>query len=317
MPDILITDSEYADTAIESSHAAAAGLTLERADCRTADDVVAAAGDAVALLVQYAPITAEVLDRCPSVRVICRYGTGYDNVDVGAATARGVWIANVPQYGTDEVAIHTLALLLACVRGFPRYEAARRTGGWPAPAVVAVHPRQLVLGVVGAGRIGRRVVELAAPLFGEVVWFDPVVAAEVDGARRVGSLVELLESSNALTLHVPLTSSTRHLIGRDELARLRSPRFVVNAARGALIEEAALIAALEAGELEAVGLDVHEHEPAEPDGILATSPRVVLTPHAAWASEDALEDVRRRTVENAIAAIVEGRPRTPVNEVTP
>lgn len=317
MPDILITDSEYGDASVETPLAVAAGLTVERAECRTADQVVAAAGDARALVVQYAPITDDVLERLPLVRVVSRYGTGFDNVDVEAATARGVWVANVPQYGTDEVAIHTLALLLACVRGFPRYDAARRSGQWPAPAVVGVHPRHLALGVVGAGRIGRRVIELAAPVFGEVVWFDPVVdsGVAIADARRASSLEELLAASNALTLHLPLTPGTRHLIGREELARLRTPRFVVNAARGALISEDALLAALEAGEVEAAGLDVHEFEPADPHGALASSPRVLLTPHAAWASEDALVDVRRRAMETAIAALRDGRPATPVNEV--
>lgn len=313
--DVLITDAEYVDTGLEAALLAESGLTVRRAACRTADEVVAEAQGTRALMVQYAPITTEVLAALPGVRVVSRYGTGYDNIDVSAATDAGVWVANVPAYGTDEVPVHTLTLMLGCARGLPYYEHGRRHGRWPVPAVLAPHPRQLAVGVLGAGRIGRRVIELALPFFGEVRWCDPFLQESIEGAVRADSLDELLAASHLLTIHLPLDESTRHLVTRRELGLLREPRILVNAARGAIVEEASLVAALEAGELFAAGLDVIEHEPADVAGPLLASERVLTTPHAAWASQQASEDVRRATAANVVAYFRDGRPATPVNEV--
>lgn len=313
MIDVCITDAEYPDTTVEEQVFTQAGLSFERYYCRTPEDVIEAGRGARALLVQYAPISSAVFDGLPGVGIVSRYGTGFDNVDVHSATDHGVWVSNVPVYGTDEVAIHTLTLMLAALRGLSYYEAARRSGSWPPPAELGEQPRDLSVGVLGAGRIGKRVIELCLPIFGRVVWTDPYTTADVPGAERVDDLPSLLEASNILTVHLPLDVSTTHLIGYDELRALREPRMLVNASRGAIVSSIGLERALEDQTLWAAGLDVLESEPG-PDAPILLSDRVLLTPHAAWASRPALIDVRRHAAENIAEFFTNGRPSTPVNE---
>lgn len=314
MIDVCITDAEYADLEVEASVFDRAGLTWKKFDCRSAEEVASVAGEASALLVQYAPIDESVMRRLPNLKVISRYGTGYDNIDVDAATRASVWVANVPVYGGDEVPIHTLTLMLACVRGLTYYEGARREGTWPPAVVIPPAPSDLSLGIVGLGRIGRRVAELASALFGEVRWFDPTVERGVEGTERVDSLEALLRSSNVLTLHVPLTEATRGLVGANEMRQLVPPRVLVNTSRAGVVDQEALIAGLRDETIWAAGLDVFEPEVGDWQGALA-SERLLVTPHAAWASLASLEDVRRRAAENIVAALTHGRPITPVNEV--
>lgn len=317
MTDVAITDAEYADVAVEAEVFEAAGLSWQRFDCRTESDVITAAEavDARALLVQYAPITDPVLAALPALRVVSRYGTGYDNVDIEAATRHGVWVSNVPVYGTDEVAIHCYTLMLACVRGLSYYDAARRRGEWPISAVILPHPDELSVGVIGAGRIGRRVIELATATFGSVGWYDPYPTTDLPGAIRYDTVDELLKGSNIVSVHLPLTRETVGTLGYREMSLLREPRILINGARGAIVDEPGLTRAIEDGTLFAAGLDVLANEPADPRGALLQSERVIASPHAAWASEAALVDVRRRAALNIVAALEAGRPNTPVNEV--
>ena len=313
MTDVCITDSEYADFAVEAETLGTAGLTVDRAQARTKDEVVALAASSHALLVQYATIDGEVMDALPHLRIISRYGTGYDNVDIDAATARGIWVANVPVYGTDEVAIHAFTLMLASLRGLGHYEGARRRGAWPPPAQLQPHPSTLAVGVLGAGRIGSRVIELAAPVFGTVVWYDPFVTDEIPGAERASSVDDLLERSNVLTVHLPLNTETRHTIDYRELTLLREPRILVNASRGAIVSDEGLRRALDDQTLWAAGLDVLEHEPASAWAL--ESDRLLLSPHAGWASLPAVLDVRSRAAKNIVDFVTTGRPTTPVNSV--
>jgi D-3-phosphoglycerate dehydrogenase len=310
---VCITDSEYADYEIENAVLSPAGIKVERFQSVDEADVVAAAAGATAILVQYASITAGVLDQLPDLKMISRFGTGFDNVDVEAATERGIWVANVPVYGTDEVAVHTFALMLGALRGLPYYEGARRRGDWPPPAQLPEQPADLVLGVLGAGRIGRRVIELAAPLFGKVYWYDPFVAASIPGAERVGTVDALLERSNVLTVHLPLADDTRHTITHRELRLLREPRILVNASRGAIVSDEGLERAIADGTLWAAGLDMLETDPVPAWAL--ESDRILLSPHAGWASRPALEDVRRRAAQNVVDFFLEGRPTTPVNRL--
>lgn len=317
MIDVVITDAEYADTSVEAEVFEAAGLSYQRFDCRTESDVIAAgaATDARALLVQYAPITEAVLGGLPRLQIVSRYGTGYDNVDVDAAAQRGVWVSNVPIYGTDEVAIHCYTLMLACCRGLSYYDAARRRGEWPIPAVIIPHPRDLSVGVIGAGRIGRRVIDLAASTFGSVGWYDPFPTTDMPGSIRYGSVDELLEASNIVSVHLPLTRETAGTLGYREIALLREPRMLINGARGAIVDEPGLTKAIADATLFAAGLDVVANELADARGTLLQSERVIASPHAAWASEAALVDVRRRAALNIVAALQAGSPHSPVNEV--
>jgi D-3-phosphoglycerate dehydrogenase len=194
---VVVTDAEYPSLDIESDVLSAAGHELVRARCRTAEEVITAARGADAVLVQYAPITADVLAALPQLRLVSRYGVGVDGVDLDAARARGVWVCNVPDYGTVEVALHAVAMLLALLRNLAGHDREVRAGRWDYHLGGELHhPSELVLGVVGLGRIGRLTMDRAAPWFGGCVGYDPHVPDEVwPGDVERASLEDVFERS--------------------------------------------------------------------------------------------------------------------------
>ena len=237
-------------------------------------------------------ITAEVLDAAANLRVIGRPGVGVDNVDLDAATRRGVVVMNSPGGNLVSTAELTLALLLAVARNIPQADAAMKAGKWERQAFAGVELQGKRIGVIGLGRIGREVAARCRKLGMEVVGFDPFVSqavAETLGVRLL-SLDEVLRGSDFLTLHTTLTSESRHLLGKEALAKVKPGVRIVNAARGELIDEAALLQALESGRVAAAALDVHAHEPPT-DWTLARHPRVVATPHVGAATAEAQERV--------------------------
>jgi D-3-phosphoglycerate dehydrogenase len=295
-----------------------AGFRVVRLETRDADEIVAAAQDADALLVGYAPVTAEMIARMPRLRIIALLSMGFDNVDVPAATNAGVWVANILGAATDEVAAHALGLALAA-RSVDRAAQSVRAGGWrfdEAPKVTT----ECTVGVLGLGRIGRRFAEFAAPMFGEVLGTDPMLPDDDDtrrmleatGIRRVG-FDELLASSDVLSLHVPLTDKTAHLVDAELLAALPAGAVLVNVSRGGLIDEDALLDALDAGRLAGAGLDVLTTEPAASDHPFRTHPRVVLTPHVAYLSTRTSRTYATKQAQNVVACFADGAPHTPVN----
>jgi D-3-phosphoglycerate dehydrogenase len=239
------------------------------------------------------------LERLDGCRAVVRYGVGLDNVDVDAAQELGIAVGNVPEYGHEEISNHAIALLLALARKLPAFDAAVRSGGTDIPAPQSV--RRLshsTLGLVGLGRIGRRVAEKARAFGLTVVAHDPY--ARADAGVELLELNELLERADVLSLHVPLTPETRHMIGARELALLRPGAFVINIGRGGLLDEDALVEALRSGHVAGAALDVTEIEPLPADSPLLDVPNVILTPHVAWVSDVALEDLKRLTAEAAL-----------------
>lgn len=237
-------------------------------------------------------VTAEVLDAAESLRIIGRPGVGVDNVDLEAATRRGVVVMNSPAGNIASTAELTLALLLAVARHVPQADAAMKAGRWDRKAFAGVELHGKRIGVVGLGRIGREVAARCRALGMEVVAYDPFVApalAEELGIPLLG-FEQVIQGSDFLTLHTTLTKETRHLLGRDALAKVKPGIRVVNAARGELIDEEALLAALESGRVAGAGLDVHSQEPPV-DWRLAKHPRVVATPHVGAATAEAQERV--------------------------
>ncbi|WP_166845392.1 C-terminal binding protein [Isoptericola sp. BMS4] len=306
---VVITDCDLPSTACEDT-VAAAGLRAVRAAARTEEEVVEAvraAGGAQALVVQWAPVTERVLDAVAGpdgVRVVSRMGIGYDMVDVAAATRRGVAVANTPTYCVEEVASHTLAMVLGLGRGLSGYDRGVRAGGWAPTAArpPAVRPSATTVGVVGYGRIGSEVARGLAALGFRVLVHDPLVpAAAVEAAgHRPATLEELLRTADVITLHAPLTDDTRHLLDRDTLAVTKSGVRVVNTCRGPLVDEEALADAIEAGHVGGAALDVFATEPLPADSRLRTLDAVVLTPHAAWFSPQAMADLPVHTARNAV-----------------
>jgi D-3-phosphoglycerate dehydrogenase len=307
---VLVTDADYGALDLEAEVLRAAGHELLTARCRTAGEVIAAAQDVDAVLVQYAPITAEVLDALPRLRLVSRYGVGVDVVDTDAARARGVWVCNVPDYGTTEVALHAVAMLLALLRNLAEHDRQVHAGRWDHRLGGRLpRPGGLTLGVVGLGRIGRTTMAGAAPWFGGVVGSDPYLPDDAwpAGVERLG-LQELFARSNAVTLHLPLTAETRGLVGADLLGRMPTGSYLVNTARGGLVDPDAVLRALQDGRLAGVGFDVLPQEPPAADHPLLTHPRALLSPHVAWYSEEAETELRRKAALNVVSWAATGRP---------
>jgi D-3-phosphoglycerate dehydrogenase / 2-oxoglutarate reductase len=312
---VVITDCDHDSVDPERAVLDGHDVALRVLQCRTPEEVADQAGDADVLINQYVPITAEVLDALPRCRLVVRYGVGVDNVDVEAATAGGVWVANVPDYGRDEVADHTLALALAVLRGVVVLDRSVREGRWDLEAARPLRRlATLTYGVVGCGAIGSAVAGRAAGLGMAVLGYDVEGVASGPPIQRV-PLEELLANADLVSLHAALTPDSHHLIDAGALARMRPSAFLVNTARGGLVDAAALLAALDAGALAGAALDVLEGEPPDELGWrLARHPRVVATPHAAWYSEEAFHTLKTEVAREALRVLEGGRPRSPVNQ---
>jgi D-3-phosphoglycerate dehydrogenase len=313
---VVVTDNDHGTMAPEAQVLDGAGVTWRLEQCRTAAEVAERARDAAVLVNQYAPITAEVLDALPDLRLVVRYGVGVDNVDVAAAAQRGVWVANVPDYGTQEVADHAVALALTLLRGIPALSASVRGGEWEYRVARPLRRlSELRFGVIGCGAIGSVAGQRAAAFGMDVVGVD------VDENRpRPGSVIrpvgldELVTTSDVVSLHLGLTERTHHLVDEAFLRRTKQGVVLVNTARGGLVDSAALLAALEDGRVAGAGLDVLETEP--PDAVgrrLAEHPRVVLTPHAAWYSEESFVALKTEVAREALRVLGGEPPRSPVN----
>jgi D-3-phosphoglycerate dehydrogenase len=231
---------------------------------------------------------------------VARYGVGLDNIDVDAASNLGIVVSNVPDYCIDEVSDHALALMLALRRRLVEFAAQTRGGGWNNQEFGTPHRmRGQTLGLVGYGRIARLVAKKAAAFGMSVTAYTPRLGVDdADEVRPAGSLEDLLRQSDIVSLHAPLTPSTRHMIGSSELAQMRPEAILVNTARGALVDEEALYSALVNGALGGAGLDVMDEEPPPPDHPLRRAPRVLMTPHAAFYSTESVHDLQEKAATN-------------------
>jgi D-3-phosphoglycerate dehydrogenase / 2-oxoglutarate reductase len=313
-PTVVITDSDLASDDDERV-LREAGLTIMRLQAKTEDEVAAglAEADPDALIVQWAPVTAAVLEAAPQCRFISRLGIGYDMIDVAAATERGVAVANTPDYCVDEVVAHTLAMALWLLRGLGKFDAAVRGGQWSAaaPYPPACRPSAATIGVIGVGRIGTRVARQAQALGFGVLACDPYVAA-VRGEGEAGgvpltTLEDLLRRSDLVTLHAPLSDETRHLVRAETIRLMRPGALLVNTCRGGLVDEAALAEALSAGQLAGAALDVFEAEPLPGPSPLRSLDNVLLSPHAAWYSPASLAELPVQAARQVVDFLA-GRP---------
>ena len=313
---VLITDFNYPDVDLERRTVEDAGLELVTAQCRSEEDVIEAGRGVSALLTQYARITARVMAELPELRLVGRYGVGYDIVDVEAARERGVWVANVPDYGTEEVAVHALSLALSLLRHLPLYDRDVKAGRWHSASTGPLYRlKNSTLGVVGLGRIGGTFARRASPWFGRTLGCDSYLDENAwpECVERA-SLEKVFSGSLLVSLHPPLTDETRGFIDRDLLERMPEGSYLVNTARGGLVVMDDLLWALEEGPLAGVGVDVLPQEPPPQDHPLLSNPNVILTPHAAFYSVEAEEEVRRKAAQNVVAWAREGRPLYPVVE---
>lgn len=311
---VVITDCDHDTIDEELAVAAAREISLDLAQCRTEDDVILAARDADAIVVQYAPITDRVLAALPRLRAIGRYGVGVDTVDVAAATARGIAVCNVPDYGTEDVSDHAIALALSLVRGIAQLDRAMRAGEYAITHIKPLHrTKDTVFGVVGLGRIGLATARKARALGFTVLGCDRREVREHPEGIEVVDFDALLSRSDVVSLHVPFDDSTRHLIDAAAIARMKNGAMLVNTCRGGVVDTAAVIAALRIGALKGAGLDVFEEEPLPAESELYELPGATLTPHAAWYSEESESELKRRVVENVVDVCQGLEPRDILN----
>ncbi|MGW9135285.1 C-terminal binding protein [Streptomyces sp. NPDC055681] len=317
-PLVVFTDPEELDVGPGARLLADAGFDTRVVGSRDPDAIAAVARDAVALIVGYAPVDAGLLDRLPGVGMLATMSAGYDMIDTAQARRRGLWVSNLPHAATEDVAVHALAGALSLVRALPQADATVRGGGWNTEfAEVPRRAGELTLGLLGFGRIARALARIAAPVFGRVAAYDPHAdgAGWSDGVERL-SLDELVAASDVLSLHTPLTPQTRGMVDAALLARMRPGAFLVNVARGELVDTAALLAALDSGRLGAAALDVFPVEPPPLDDPLRSHPRIQLSPHSAYLSDASQRAYVCAPAENVIAWHRTGRPLTPVVDPT-
>lgn len=312
----LITDYSWPDIDLETRVLAAAEVDVVTPEGPALEELVELSRTGVdAIMTCFAQVPAEVIGASEKLQVVARYGVGLDNINVAAATDRGVIVTNVPDYCVDEVAEHALALLLALRRGVCGYRDAVRAGDWRlATGKPLYRVRGQTLGLVGLGAIGQALARRARGLGLDVCAFDRrhPAGATVEGVRIV-DLDSLLATSDVVSLHVPLTESTRHLIGTRELALMRPDAHLVNTARGGLVNLAALDAALEARSIAGAGLDVVDPEPLVDHPLLERS-NVIITPHVSFYSEDSVQALQQRAA-GSVVAVLSGR--MPENVVNP
>lgn len=312
MPRAFYTDYPWADVELERAVLAEAGCTLDASPDNREETLAALVRDADVILTCWAPVTARVLAAAPRCRHVCRTGIGLDNIDVAAATARGILVTNVPDYCIEEVAEHALAMVFALGRKIADGHFATKRGHY---RLVDSLPIERIggktLGVVGLGRTGALLAQKARAVGMRVVGTNRGGVAP-DGVEWV-DLSMLLARSDYVSLHCPLTPETRRLIRAETLAAMKSTAFLVNTARGGLVDHDALADALAAGRLAGAALDVQDVEPPDLSRPPYDDPRVIVTPHTAFVSTEAILELRTRVARQAVDFLLGRIPEQVVN----
>ena len=319
MPKILYADNDYPEIDLERALFDPAGVEIVMAQCKTEEQVIEAGQGCRGILLQYAPIGAKVVAALPQLGIVSRIGAGFDTVDTEACAAAGVWVSNSPDYGVGEVATHALALALASIRNIVAYDRDIDAGQWHYMSSGTLRrPSELTLGIVGLGRIGKRMAHLSRNVFKRVVAFDPHI---IDGdfpayVERVATLSDLAPQADVVSLHTPLNAQTRGMMDAKFFAALKRGTYVVNTSRGAVVNLPDLINALDAGILAGAALDVLPDEPVPRDSPLLRHPRAILTPHAAFYSVESEKELRRKAAQNIITWLATGKPEYVVTRGT-
>jgi D-3-phosphoglycerate dehydrogenase len=312
---VAVADSVFPNLDPARAVVARIGADLQLASDSTPEAILKIAADADAVLVTYAKITADMIRQLTRCRIVSRFGIGVDNVDIAAASAKGIVVTKVPDYCIDEVSDHAMALLLAAVRKIPFSNRQVHGGVWKMPEVVPIRRlRGSVLGLVGFGRIPQLVAPKAKAFGLRVVAYDPFVPADVFKNAGVDgvSFEELLKISDYVSVHSPLTPETKGLFNAETFRKMKPGSYIVNTARGPIIDEAALAAALDAKQIAGAALDVMTQEPPGSSPLFGRD-NVIVTPHTSFYSEEALVDLQTKAAEEVVAVLSGKPPRNPVN----
>jgi D-3-phosphoglycerate dehydrogenase len=312
---VAVSDSVFPNLEPARAVLSKIGAQLHLAEAAKPEAILRVAKDADALFATYAKITADMIRQMTRCRIISRFGIGVDNVDIPAATERGIVVTKVPDYCIDEVSDHAMALLLSAVRKIPFANSLVHAGRWEMPAVVPIHRlRGTVLGLLGFGRIPQLVAPKAQAFGIRVVSHDPYIPKEVFERAGVQSVdfKELLKISDYISIHSPLLPETQGLFNADAFRQMKPGAYLINTARGPIVDEAALAHALDAGQIAGAALDVMPKEPPTSSPLFGR-PNVIVTPHTSFYSEESLVDLQTKAAEEVVRVLKGEAPKNPVN----
>ena len=313
---VLITDPYHQNFHIEKEILAEINAEVIISHCKTEEDVIRLGSEMDGLLVSYVPIGKKVIENLHKCKVIVKYAVGVNNIDLDAATQKGIYVANVPQYCVEEVSTHTLALWLNLVRKISKYDQSVKKGFWdPLVGDPIFRTENKVFGIIGFGNMGKRVAEKIRPFGLTILVYDPLVnnvLISKYGGKKVG-LKTLLHESDYISLHCPLNKFTKHLIDFKEIEMMKKGVFIINTSRGEIINQKALYKGLKDGKIARAALDVLEKDPPSLTDIIDTD-NIIYTPHVAWNSVEAEKDLRKSAAQEVKRVLEGGRPLNLVNK---
>lgn len=299
---VVITDCDHDNIDIEKSIFSEAGISVDLKDVTTEDDVIANCQDADIFIIQYAHITEKVMQNCPRLKFVVRYGVGVDNVDVLAAARYGIQVGNVPDYGMNEVADHAISLALSMIRKIMEMNELTKKDKWDYTKAIPIHRfSEMTVGVIGLGRIGRNFAEKMHSIGFHVIGFDPYYKPTSETKKYVSavSMDELIVKSDIISIHCP-AEENQNLIGAGAFKKMKNSAVLINVARGGIVNEADLKQALENGEIAGAALDCMIGEPVSKDSPLFGLKNLIVTPHMAWYSEEAQKELKRKAAQEAV-----------------
>ena len=311
---VVITDCDHGSIREEKEEFDRMGAELILAQVREEEELIRVGKEADGLINQYALLTRRVFENLPKCKVVARYGVGVDSIDLRAATDLGIIIANVPDYCIDEVASHAVAMILTLTRKTAFFDRKVKSSQWDFRQGTPIHRIQgKTLGLIGCGKIGFEVAKRISAFGVMVMAFDPYI-------QRTGEKIELtdletvLRKSDFISIHCPLNDSTQHLIGEQEFQKMERKPLLINTSRGPIVNEKALIQALEEGRISGAGLDVLETEPPDSKNPMLKMENVIFSPHVGFYSEESISELKRRTARN-VSDVLRGRwPGSVVNQ---
>jgi D-3-phosphoglycerate dehydrogenase len=316
---VIITDYEYDNVNVEKSILSESGIDFLEMQLygKEETEIIDALKDADAIITQFTNISKNIIDHLKHCKLIIKHGAGFNNINCQAATEKGIYVSNVPDYGVDEVSNHAIALIMSLARKIPTMTKTIKDGDWGYKSSVPIKRFEgSTLGFVGFGRIPKLIAQKMKNFNLNMLAYNPSMAPETAEAYGVTlvNLNTLCEQSDYISVHTPLTDKTRHLFGANEFKRMKKTAYIINTARGPVISNEDLIEALKNGEIAGAGLDVFEEEPLDKDNELVYLDNVILTPHSAWYSEEAKTTLERKTAEEVINVLNGNIPFNLVNK---
>lgn len=319
MSKVVILDWVYTSYDEEKSVFSETGIQPVTSQARDEKEIIELCRDADGILVNLAPLSASVIKGFDQCSIIARYGVGYDNVDVEAATKKGIWVANVTDYCGEEVSDQAMGLFLSCVRKTARRDKQVRAGEWAVNTSDPVYRiKGKTFGFLGFGMIARILNrKLKGFDLGKVLVSDPFIDAETIAAQGAekADFETVLKESDYISIHLPLLEKTRGMIGEKEFEMMKNTAILINTSRGPVVDGKALINALKTGQINSAGIDVYEQEPVNKDNELLTLKNVTLSDHTGWYSEESMSELKTKVALNVKAVLEGGKPNYPVNEI--